>query len=66
LIREIKTVELKMDGGSSACIMKCIFQYERSGKEEFLEGTFTSKFEKDGAFNKKGGNCGGSKCIYVK
>ncbi len=43
--REIKTVELKMSGGTTACIMKCIFKYERSGKEEFLEGTFTSKYE---------------------
>ncbi len=65
LVREIKTIELKMDGGSSACIMKCIFQYERSGKEEFLEGTFTSKFEKDGVLNKKGGNCGGGK-VYLR
>lgn len=65
LIREIKTIELRMDGGSSACIMKCIFQYERSGKEEFLEGTFTSKFEKDGLLNKKGGDCGGGK-VYLR
>jgi Periplasmic protein TonB, links inner and outer membranes len=65
LIREIKTVELKMSGGSQACIMKCVFRYERSGKEEFLEGTFTSKFEKDGFMNKKGDNCGGGK-VYLR
>ena len=64
LIREIKTVELRMSGGSTACIMKCIFNYERSGKEEFLEGTFTSKFENNGLINKKGENCGGGK-VYL-
>ena len=65
LISEIKTVELKMSGGSTACIMKCIFDYERSGNEEFLEGTFTSKFEKDGLINRKGQNCGGGK-VYLR
>ncbi|MEO7393331.1 MAG: hypothetical protein ABIU11_00235 [Chitinophagaceae bacterium] len=65
LIREIKTVELRMSGGSTACIMKCIFDYERSGNEEFLEGTFTSKFENDGLVNRKGGNCGGGK-VYLR
>lgn len=65
LIREIKTVELRMSGGSQACIMKCVFNYEKSGKEEFLEGTFTSKFENDGFTNKKGDNCGGGK-VYLR
>ncbi len=65
LIKEIRTVELKMSGSSLACIMKCIFKYERSGKEEFLEGSFTSKYEKDGMGVKKGGNCGGGK-VYLR
>lgn len=65
MIREIKTVELKMSGGSTACIMKCIFDYERSGNEEFLEGTFTSKFEEDGLVSRKGQNCGGGK-VYLR
>ncbi|MBC7873112.1 MAG: hypothetical protein H7Y01_03895 [Ferruginibacter sp.] len=65
LIREIKTVELRMSGGSQACIMKCIFNYDRSGKEEFLEGTFTSKFEKDGYGARQGGDCGGGK-VYLR
>ena len=65
LIREIKTVELRMSGGSTACIMKCIFNYERSGKEEFLEGTYTSKFENDGYGSRKGGDCGGGK-VYLR
>ncbi len=65
LIREIRTVELRMSGGSNACIMKCIFQYDRSGKEEFLEGTFTSKFERNGFGIKKGDDCGGGK-VYLR
>ena len=45
--------------------MKCSFEYSRSGKEEFLEGTYTSKYEKDGLINKKGENCGGGK-VYLR
>jgi hypothetical protein len=65
LIQEIRTVEVRMSGGSAACIMKCNFEYSRSGKEEFLEGTYTSKFEKDGLLTKKGENCGGGK-VYLR
>src|SRR5436190_18269760 len=38
LVQEIKTVEVKMSGGSYACIMKFSFTYSKSGREEFLEG----------------------------
>lgn len=65
MIKEIKTVELKMSGGSQACIMKCIFDYEKSGNEEFLEGTFTSAFEKNSFMNKRGDNCGSGK-VYLR
>lgn len=65
LIQEIKTVELRMSGGSQACIMKCIFEYSKSGREEFLEGTYSSKYEKDGLLTKKGGDCGGGK-VYLR
>ena len=66
LIKEIRTVELKMsDTSSLACIMKCIFKYERSGKEEFLEGSFTSTYETDAGIYKRGGNCGGGK-VYLR
>lgn len=61
LIREIRTTELKMSGGSSACIMKCLLEYSKSGREEFLEGTYTSKHEKDGYGAKKGDDCGSGK-----
>ena len=68
LIQEIKTVELRMSGGSVACIMKCLMQYSKSGQEEFLEGTYTSKYEKaDSLFGiKKGGGCGGGKVFLRK
>jgi hypothetical protein len=68
LIQEIKTVEVRMAGGSVACIMKCQFTYTRSGNEEFLEGIYTSAYEKtserDGVV--KGGNCGGGKIFLRK
>jgi hypothetical protein len=65
LVQEIKTVEVRMGPGSVACIMKCNFHYDRSGKEEFLEGTFTSRFENDGYGAKRGDNCGGGK-VYLR
>jgi hypothetical protein len=67
LVQEIKTVEVKMSGGSVACIMKCLFGYSKSGKEEFLEGSFTSSYEKADPLMgvKRGGNCGGGK-VYLR
>jgi hypothetical protein len=67
LIQEIKTVEVKMSGGSIACIMKCQFIYSKSGKEEFLEGSFTSKYEKSDPLMgvQRGGNCGGGN-VYLR
>jgi hypothetical protein len=68
LIQEIKTVEVKMSGGSVACIMKCLFTYSKSGKEEFLEGSFTSGYEKSDPLMgiKRGGNCGGGTIFLRK
>lgn len=68
LIQEIKTVELRMSGSSVACIMKCLLQYTKSGNEEFLEGTYTSKYEKaDKQFGiKQGEGCGGGKVFLRK
>lgn len=61
LVQEIKTVEVKMSAGSFSCIMKCLLNYSRSGREEFLDGTFSSAYEKTDAMMgiKRGGNCGG-------
>jgi hypothetical protein len=65
-IQEIKTVELKMSSGSTACIMKYNLTFAKSGKEEFLEGSFTSKFEKSNPpFAKRGGDCGGG-TVYLR
>src|SRR5688572_10187186 len=68
LVQEIKTVELKMAGGSVACIMKCRMVYSRSGKEEFLEGIYSSSYEKtDPLYGvKRGGDCGGGKVFLRK
>ena len=66
VIKEIKTVELRMSVGSSACIMKCQFEYAKSGREEYLEGTYTSIFEHDGYGHKKGDDCGGGKVFLRK
>jgi hypothetical protein len=64
-IQEIKTVELKMTVGSFACIMKYKLTYAKSGKEEFLEGSFSSTAEKSNSFVKKGDNCGGG-TVYLR
>lgn len=68
LLQEIKTVELRMSGSSVACIMRCLMEYSKSGKEEFLEGTYTSKYEKsDKDFGiSKGAGCGGGKVFLRK
>ncbi|HUP13573.1 MAG TPA: hypothetical protein VM187_15215, partial [Niastella sp.] len=68
LIQEIKTIELRMSGGSMACIMKCNVVYTKSGDEEFLEGTYISTYEKSNELLglKRGGNCGGGKIFLRK
>ncbi|HEU4472918.1 MAG TPA: hypothetical protein VFR58_17610 [Flavisolibacter sp.] len=68
LIQEIKTVEVKMAGGSTACIMKCFLSYSASGREQFLEGTYTSIYETtDSLYGiRRGGNCGGGKLMLRK
>src|SRR5215208_2242495 len=43
VIQEIRTVEVRMSRFSVACIMNYNLAYTRSGKEEFLEGGYTSK-----------------------
>jgi hypothetical protein len=67
LVQEIKTVELRMSGGSVACIMKLFMNYTKSGKEEFLEGTYTSKYEhSDKKYGiTRGESCGSGK-VYLR
>jgi hypothetical protein len=68
LIQEIKTIEVKMSLASVACIQKCLLTYARSGKEEFLEGTFSSVIERTDTLGgrRKGDDCGGGKMILRK
>ncbi len=42
LVQEKKMLELRIASNSSACIMTCYLEYSKLGKEEFLEGPFTS------------------------
>ena len=68
LIQEIKTIEVKMSLASVACIQKCLLTYAKSGKEEFLEGTFSSVIEKTDSLGgrRRGDDCGGGKMILRK
>ena len=68
LVQEIKTIEVKMALSSSACIQKCLLTYAKSGKEEFLEGTFSSVIERTDTLGgrRKGEDCGGGKMILRK
>src|SRR6187551_3083563 len=68
LIQEIKTIEVKMSLASVACIQKCLLTYARSGKEDFLEGTFSSIIERTDSLGgrRKGDDCGGGKMILRK
>jgi hypothetical protein len=61
-IKEIKTVEVKNLDGTGTCIMNYNLFYSRSGKEEFLEGTYLGKQEVKISPNPyKWGDCGGGK-----
>ena len=42
LLKELKLVELKIQGNSEACAMTCTLDYGKDGKTETLTGTFTS------------------------
>jgi hypothetical protein len=65
-IREIKTVEVKSEGGVT-CIMNYNLKYSRSGKEEFLEGTYLGKQEvKDGPNPFEWGQCGAGRVFLRK
>jgi len=67
-IREIKTVEVKSTMGGGTCIMNYNLNYSKSGKEEFLEGTYLGKFENrySSASTGKWGDCGGGKVFLRK
>jgi hypothetical protein len=64
-IREIRTVEVKNLGGGATCIMNYNLAYSRSGKEEFLEGTYLGKQETEKENLYEWGDCGGGK-VYLR
>lgn len=64
-LEETRTIEIKMSDDSHSCIMDCDLLYVRSGREEFLEGTYTSKFEKNAPGVRKGADCGDGK-VYLR
>ena len=64
-LKETETLEIKMSDGSHSCIMDCNMSYARSGREEFLEGTYTSQFEKNAPGIRKGADCGDGK-VYLR
>jgi hypothetical protein len=51
-LEELKIVEVRMAGGSDACVMTLFLQYSKKGDEEFLEGNYTSMNTADST------NCG--------
>lgn len=51
-IEELKIVEVRMAGGSDACVMTLNMKYTKEGDEEFLEGTYSSFNTRDST------NCG--------
>jgi hypothetical protein len=66
-IKEIKTVEVKNLDGNQTCIMNYNLFYSKSGKEEFLEGTYLGKQEVTiGPNPYKWGDCGGGKVFLRK
>lgn len=64
-LEETRTIELKMSDGSHSCIMDCDLVFNRSGREEFLEGTYGSRFEKNAPGVRKGADCGDGK-VYLR
>lgn len=68
LIQEIKSIEVKTSFGSATCIQKCLLNYTKSGREEFLEGEFSSAYEKTDSLAGviRGEDCGGGKMMLRK
>jgi hypothetical protein len=52
MLEELKIVEIRMAGGSDACVMTLFLKYSKENDEEFLEGSYTSMNTKDSS------NCG--------
>ncbi len=48
VINEIALLELKSMGGG-ACLMLCTMKYSKVGEDEYLEGTYTARDDKNGS-----------------
>jgi hypothetical protein len=66
-IQEVRTTEVRNMSGGSTCLMNYKFTYAKSGKEEFLEGTYVGKTEdrQNPKNNGKWGDCGGG-TVYLR
>lgn len=64
-IQETKTIEVTSTNGGGTCLMNFSLMYTQSGREEYLEGTFTSKYESQTDEAKKGEDCGDGR-IYLR
>lgn len=61
-IKEIKTVEVRQQAGDGTCIMNYTLEYSKSGREEYLEGSYLGRSEvKTGINPYAWGQCGGGK-----
>jgi hypothetical protein len=45
IIQELRTIEVKSTTGGGTCLMNYKLTYDKSGREEFLEGTYLGKSE---------------------
>lgn len=54
ILEEGKLLELKMPTGNYACWMVCFLQYTKNGKEEYMEGRYSSYRETDSSDCGKG------------
>ena len=52
MLEELKIVDVRMAGGSEACVMMLWLKYSKENGEEFMEGTYSSMNTKDST------NCG--------
>lgn len=67
-IQELRTVEVRNLGSGGTCLMNYKFSYARSGREEFLEGSYVGKREDraNPKNNGKWGDCGGGTVFLRK
>ena len=67
-IQELRTVEVRNLGGGGTCLMNYKFSYAKSGREEFLEGSYVGRTEdrENPKNNGQWGDCGGGTVFLRK